>query len=180
MQMSHQTPRRDHEIRSFYIRLVLGVVMALVGTASLFTAPSPETFTQHDGNRTVLLANGSSEGWLETAHSSSSSNNTFAIVQLRYLPVGLRHSGADAIFIATLIAVVAGGAYAGSVIPRVETEIKNTSKDKVEYDTRMSNAGWEQLDRLAGPLDRCLCLLYMMVASLGIALATAISFSSTT
>ncbi|KAG9765656.1 hypothetical protein KCU73_g365, partial [Aureobasidium melanogenum] len=85
-------------------------------------------------------------------------------------------SGADAIIIATVIAVVAGGAYTGSVIPRVEAEIKNTSKDKVEYDTRMSNAGWEQLDRLAGPLDRCLCLLYMMVASIGIALATAISF----
>lgn len=164
--MSPYTPSRHHETRSFYIRLVLGVVMALLGIASLFAAPNPETFSRHEANRTVLLA---------TAHNNNDTTST--IVELRYLPAGMRESGANAIFIATLIAVAMGGGYTGSVIPRVEAEIKNTSQNKDEYDTRISNV-WArgELDHLAGPVDRCLCLLYMMVASIGIVVASAISF----
>ena len=145
--------------------------MALFAIAALFTTPCPESFTQHDANKTVLLHVDNVSG----AALGGDTNSTSSIAYLRYVPVDLRDTGAAAVFVATILAIGAGGGYTGSIITRVEMEIRNTSTDTADYNARMSKCDRRDLELLAGPCDRCLCVLYMIVTCIALAIAATLS-----
>jgi hypothetical protein len=114
-----------YQVRAFYFRLSLCLLMVLLGIAMLFTAIYPPAFRTHGQNFNKVI---------NYVGHDSSKHDGGTVAQICYLPAGLKEGDSRLFTLGTLASIAFPGAYIAASIAKAHDKGLFRSHNKLEIE----------------------------------------------